>query len=342
MKFMKIVFAHKDLKTGSAKGGICTLFYNLAKELARLDVEIIAISSWKKWKDKSIKHIYIPYYDIKDYRQRLLKILNKIDFDLIECSNWKAETLEYVKQKSHKPVIVRGDLSAFSLNDFKEAAAEKELMQKANFRMAVSKSCAKSLEKVFKIKVDKVILNGVDLDIFKPLRKQKKLTKQINIIWIGKPTFAKGFDILSNLIIKSPKNFVFHLVLGNVLLKYKVPLIKRKNIKIYKNISLKKLVNLFNQSDVCLSTSRFEGFGLNILESMACGIPVVVPKQTPSFGEFVRNDIDGFAYSNIKAAIQFIKIAKKLNSSVIRKQASKFSWRNTAQETLKIYKNFVK
>lgn len=339
---MKVIFAHKDLKTGSAKGGICTLFYNLAKELIRLNVEITAISSWKNWNDKSIKHIYIPYYNIKDYRQRLSQVLNKIDFDLIECSSWKAEALEYVRQKSHKPVIVRGDLSVFFLNDFKEAAAEKELIQKADFRIAVSKNCAQSLEKVFKIKTDKVILNGVDLNIFKPSRKQKKLNEQINIAWIGKPTFAKGFDILNNLIIQSPKNFVFHLVLGNVLPEYRVPLIKRKNIKVYQNISSLKLVNLFNQSDVCLSTSRFEGFGLNILESMACGIPAIVPKQTPSFGEFVRDGIDGFTYRNIKDAVQFIKIAGNLNKSVIRKQAGKFSWRKTAQKTFKIYKNFIK
>jgi len=165
---MKIILCHKDLKGGSIHGGICTIYYYLAKELHKLGVEIITVSSWKTGPSEKIKHYYIPYTNSINYRKKISHLLNKVDFDIIECSSWKAEALEYARRKNHKPVVVRGDLSVFYFDNEIKTNLEKELLTLADYRLAVSKSCALDFEKKFSIKIDKIILNGVDTSIYKP------------------------------------------------------------------------------------------------------------------------------------------------------------------------------
>jgi len=115
-------------------------------------------------------------------------------------------------------------------------------------------------------------------------------------------------------------------------------LIKNKNIRYYQNLSQEKMINLYNKSDVCLSTSRYESFGLAPLEAMACGTPVVVPKNVPSFGEYVRDGMDGFIYNDLNQVIEDIYKVEKLDFKKIRIHAHRFSWRKMAKETLEVYK----
>jgi glycosyltransferase involved in cell wall biosynthesis len=52
------------------------------------------------------------------------------------------------------------------------------------------------------------------------------------------------------------------------------------------------LVNLFRACDVYLTPTRYEGFGLTLLEAMACGAPCVA-SDVPSVNEIVREGDNG-------------------------------------------------
>ena len=52
------------------------------------------------------------------------------------------------------------------------------------------------------------------------------------------------------------------------------------------------LVNLFRACDVYLTPTRYEGFGLTLLEAMACGAPCVA-SDVPSVNEIVRDGDNG-------------------------------------------------
>lgn len=56
--------------------------------------------------------------------------------------------------------------------------------------------------------------------------------------------------------------------------------------------------SLFNAADIYLHTSEYEGFGLPVLEMMACGVPVVVNNKA-SIPEIV-GDYDGLVDINKK------------------------------------------
>jgi glycosyltransferase involved in cell wall biosynthesis len=73
------------------------------------------------------------------------------------------------------------------------------------------------------------------------------------------------------------------------------------------NYPYNQLVNLYNECDVFVATTRCEGFGLPMIEAMACGVPVITTK----FGgqtDFVNEDngflIDG-KLEEIKHEIQY-------------------------------------
>lgn len=90
--------------------------------------------------------------------------------------------------------------------------------------------------------------------------------------------------------------------------------------------------------------TRYEGFGLPILEAMQLGVPVItsdissIPEVTGTAAMLVRpEDVEGFARA-IKDVLSRPTLAKKMVLAG-RKQAKKFSWTKAARETLKVYRS---
>ncbi|MBI5411641.1 glycosyltransferase [Candidatus Peregrinibacteria bacterium] len=98
----------------------------------------------------------------------------------------------------------------------------------------------------------------------------------------------------------------------------------------------------YNAADLFVFPSRYEGFGLPILEAMQCGCPVIaadnssLPEVVGNAGVLVKtDDVDALADS----------IYNILSDSAYRKtliqnglhQAEKFSWEKTARKTIETY-----
>ncbi|RJR28738.1 glycosyltransferase family 1 protein [Candidatus Microgenomates bacterium] len=95
-----------------------------------------------------------------------------------------------------------------------------------------------------------------------------------------------------------------------------------------------------------LIPSFWEGFGLDVLSAMACGIPVIA-SENGSLPEVAGNAgifIDATDAKDIADKINLVLTLKpaeyrQLARKSVR-QAKKFSWKNTAIDTLKIYDKF--
>jgi len=93
--------------------------------------------------------------------------------------------------------------------------------------------------------------------------------------------------------------------------------------------------------------SYFEGFGLPPLEAMKCGAPVVVGNAT-SLPEVVGDaglKVDPFDVSAIARAISELISNSELRRELSikgQKRAEMFDWRNTAQQTLKVYEQVTR
>jgi len=100
------------------------------------------------------------------------------------------------------------------------------------------------------------------------------------------------------------------------------------------------LIALYNAADLLVWLSDYEGFGLPILEAMACNTPVV----TSPFGSILEVAGDAAVYvqdsKNIQEIFQAIKQGltnENLRQKLIKQglaQSKKFSWSRCAQQTL--------
>lgn len=115
-----------------------------------------------------------------------------------------------------------------------------------------------------------------------------------------------------------------------------------QNVRITGFVAEEDLPALYSGADLFVFPSLYEGFGLPVLEAMACGTPVVTScvSSLPEVGGDAAIYVDPLNVEGMAAEIQSL-----LNDSARRatlrdkglQRAQQFSWERVAQETLKVY-----
>lgn len=106
------------------------------------------------------------------------------------------------------------------------------------------------------------------------------------------------------------------------------------------------LPDLYRSALALVYPSRLEGFGLPVLEAMACGLPVLV-SRTPSLVEVAGDAGVTFGPDDAAGLVNCLHLAAGQESlrAELRarglERAALFSWRRTAQETLAVYEQAV-
>lgn len=115
-------------------------------------------------------------------------------------------------------------------------------------------------------------------------------------------------------------------------------------VKFLGYVSNKQLVTLYQKSLGLIYPSLYEGFGLPILEAMACGCPVIA-SNIEVFHEVGSDSIlyfDPLSSDSLNHSIDTILYDLKIRAELIRKgkmRTHEFSWKKAAEE---IYSIFIK
>lgn len=114
-------------------------------------------------------------------------------------------------------------------------------------------------------------------------------------------------------------------------------------------LSQKDLIALYSTATFYCQPSFYEGFGLPVLEAMACGCPVIcssfssLPEVAGEAAIYIK---DPYSVQSIKATIKkAFNFSEKSREKIINnafKQVKKFSWQKTAQETRGVYEKALK
>ena len=102
------------------------------------------------------------------------------------------------------------------------------------------------------------------------------------------------------------------------------------------------LLRLYNGCDVFVFPSFYEGFGLPVLEAMACGRAVACSNTSalPEVADSAALLFDPHSTAEMTRAMLDLVLDTDLRSRMERlgtQRASQFSWQKTAEKTLEIY-----
>lgn len=111
-------------------------------------------------------------------------------------------------------------------------------------------------------------------------------------------------------------------------------------------VPTEELVKLYIMATVFIMPSLYEGFGLPLLEAMACGCPVITTRYG-SIPEVVHDSayyVDAYDEDNIAKGLSSVFKNTKLREGLSSKgleRVKKFDWKTTAQRTIEVYEKII-
>ncbi len=195
---------------------------------------------------------------------------------------------------------------------------------------------------------DKVILEGIDVERFKPFDNKEELKKSHKLpldkkigICVTRFIHQKGWNILSELINKFPDIHWIVVLSEAVGVKPKL-----KNVTLIEEADPSIMPLMYNCADFYISTSPVESFGLSACESLACNLPIVVYKTGIFWDWFDKKlgyRVDDWNVESFSKAIDKIKNSdlkefsprETLIKKGLTKQVMEKNWKKFVKEILK-------
>lgn len=142
---------------------------------------------------------------------------------------------------------------------------------RADAVIALTPSAVADFAQRFAMPPTTVIPGWVDTEVFAPGDSGDATADRFRVLIVGNASKRKGMDLLPRLRDALGERFVITVIGG-----LRADGSDRCAGVAYKTrLSLRELVSEYQQTDVVVSLSRYEGFGYTALEAMACGKPVV-------------------------------------------------------------------
>jgi len=234
------------------------------------------------------------------------------------------------------------------INDYINYYIRKKIIRKTleNADLIVTKSQALKdvIQNEFKnVKNIKVILNGIDKELFKPMPKQQARNElgigssQKNLIFVGNFQIEKGLDYLldaMSLVLKNI-NDVHLYVVGDGPLKSSVirkinALKLADNVHLMGAVSHDKLPVYFSAADfLCLPSLR-EGCPNVVLEALSCGTRIIA-SDVGAVPDILTSESLGFIHPPQDINAMALTICKALNSENISFDFDWYTWKENTQ-----------
>ena len=278
------------------------------------------------------------------YFKKTALILHDISYEAMsEIYNWPS-IWDKILLKQFSKISAKRAKYIFVVSEYTKEEVLKHYMVDENKIFVVYNA----VDNKFKIIEDKEIINN--------FKKRYKIKDKL-ICYVGSIVNRRHLDnlikVFEKIVIKMPeyqfmisgKNYTSPFVDIDRLIKEVNQKLNKEAILKTDFISNEDLPVLYNISDLTIYLSEYEGFGLPILESIACGTPVItspvtsIPEVIGDAGIYVDNpnSIDEI-YEKIHTGLNDGQLRDDLINKGLE-QVKKFSWQKSAQKCLDVLTN---
>jgi glycosyltransferase involved in cell wall biosynthesis len=377
---MRIAF-DANMLGSSKKTGIGNYEYNLVKAILNQNPDdsylFLSINSLKICNgikslhpligSSEIKTYWIPSFFLRTVFElwQLLKIspieIFTGDIDIFHSFDWYCPSA-----KKAKIVATVFDVSPLThpeghtkANIRLHTRRLKAVKKRADYITTISQASKDAIVRELNIDKNKITIAypGVDQSRFYPIKDKNKILNTLNkynlkpgyVLFVSSwyprkniPRLIRAFNLF-----KKKTGFQNKLVLVGKKSNRVGKLDINKNIICTDYVLNEELLHLYNGAKVFIYPSLEEGFGIPIIEAMACGCPVITSNLS-SMPEVVGNAgllINPFEVKDIVKKLTYITKNKRLCDKLQKagfKRVIKFTWDNCAYQTLEVYKKALK
>jgi glycosyltransferase involved in cell wall biosynthesis len=340
-----------------SQGGISRVFSEILPRMCDID-DSVSITLFTQGhcrqplpRHRRIKHCAIPKVPAVSSLMRRLwigsgeeKLWHSTYYSVPD--GWRGRSIVTVHDMIHErfPDLYKGS------NNDQFRADKKRCVQCADAVICVSEATRQDLHHFYGLNSSSVyVVPNAYSDIFRRLDSATCQIEQPFLLYIGNRARYKNFDVLAKAysLWHRRKEVALVLVGGKPVSSSEQQLIEElgiaKQVKLLGNVDDETLCGLYNRAVAFVSPSMYEGFGMPLLEAMACGCPVIassipatveVAGDCPIYFDPAKEDdllnalenafLEGRNFERVQAGLERVK---------------SYSWDKTTAQTLSIYRS---
>ena len=216
----------------------------------------------------------------------------------------------------------------------------------------VSEYSRRDMVRFYRMSADRihVVPEGVDTRLFRPLRDEQALSRWRcslfganvpYIAYVGKPTERRNLSALIRAFaqLKAQRGLLHKLLIVGADLPGNSPFRKviaelgiERHVVIRGHASHEEMVYVYNAAALFIYPSSYEGFGMPVLEAMACGSPVIALNNTafPEFAGGVAHLLPDARIETLVEGMRHVLDDGELRQRMARegpRRAAQYDWR---------------
>ena len=280
----------------------CDFYYPISPKVKHIDLDI----NFYNRKDGSVALKFIKrFYQRNLYKRKLSGELNRIKVDFtITMFSIDIDFLHTLKDGSRKIGNMQF-FKDFRTHQIKVSSQNKVLHWIGNWRTRTLLENSKQLSSI-------VVMTKQDMEAWKGINdlvlipnplpftaSRLSPLKEKTAISVGRLSKEKGYDLLIeawSIVAEKYPDWILNIYGEGPERVNLEKQIKKYNLE--KNIFLKgatsDVQNKYQESSFFISSSRYEGFGIVIIEAMSCGLPVIAFDCGNGPSDIIENNIDGY------------------------------------------------